>query len=30
MHRLKEVLDPEDLCNPGKIFPSPTPAKLLS
>jgi glycolate oxidase len=30
MHRLKEVLDPEDLCNPGKIFPSPTPVKLLS
>jgi glycolate dehydrogenase FAD-linked subunit len=30
MHRVKEVLDPEDLCNPGKIFPSPTPAKLLS
>jgi glycolate oxidase len=30
MHRIKEVLDPEGLCNPGKIFPSPTPAKLLS
>jgi glycolate oxidase len=30
MHRIKEVLDPEDLCNPGKIFPSPAPAKLLS
>jgi glycolate oxidase len=30
MHRVKEVLDPEDLCNPGKIFPSLTPAKLLS
>ncbi|HSF32763.1 MAG TPA: FAD-linked oxidase C-terminal domain-containing protein [Candidatus Tectomicrobia bacterium] len=30
MHRVKEVIDPENLCNPGKIFPSPTPPKLLS
>ena len=30
MHRVKEVLDPENLCNPGKIFPSSTPAKFLS
>jgi glycolate dehydrogenase FAD-linked subunit len=30
MHRIKEVIDPDNLCNPGKIFPSPTQAKLLS
>jgi glycolate dehydrogenase FAD-linked subunit len=30
MHRVKEVIDPDELCNPGKIFPSPTQAKLLS
>jgi glycolate oxidase len=30
MHRVKAVIDPENLCNPGKIFPSPTHAKLLS
>jgi glycolate oxidase len=30
MHRVKEVIDPDNLCNPGKIFPSPTQAKLLS
>jgi glycolate oxidase len=30
MHRVKEVIDPENLCNPGKIFPSPTQPKLLS
>jgi glycolate dehydrogenase FAD-linked subunit len=30
MHRVKAVIDPDNLCNPGKIFPSPTHAKLLS
>jgi glycolate dehydrogenase FAD-linked subunit len=30
MHRIKEVLDPDDLCNPGKIFPSPAPPRFLS
>jgi glycolate dehydrogenase FAD-linked subunit len=30
MHRVKEVIDPENLCNPGKIFPSPTQPKFLS
>jgi glycolate oxidase subunit GlcD len=30
MHRVKEVIDPEDLCNPGKIFPSPIRPKFLS
>jgi glycolate oxidase len=30
MHWVKEVLDPEDLCNPGKIFPSPAPPRLLA
>ena len=30
MHRVKEVIDPDDVCNPGKIFPSPTPPKFLS
>jgi glycolate oxidase len=30
MHRVKEVIDPDHLCNPGKIFPSPTPPKFLS
>ena len=30
MHRVKEVIDPDDLCNPGKIFPSTTPPRFLS
>jgi glycolate oxidase len=30
MQRVKEVIDPANLCNPGKIFPSAIPAKLLS
>jgi glycolate oxidase len=30
MHRVKEVFDPEDLCNPGKIFPAPTQPNFLS
>jgi glycolate oxidase len=30
MHRVKEVIDPENLCNPGKIFPSPVPPRLYS
>jgi glycolate oxidase len=30
MHRVKEVIDPDHLCNPGKIFPSPTQPKFLS
>jgi FAD/FMN-containing dehydrogenase len=30
MHRIKEIIDPDNLCNPGKIFPSPAQAKLLS
>jgi glycolate oxidase len=30
MHRVKEVIDPDNLCNPGKIFPSPTQPQLLS
>jgi len=30
MHWVKEVIDPDDRCNPGKIFPSPTPPRLLS
>jgi glycolate oxidase len=30
MHRVKEVIDPDDLCNPGKIFPSPTPPRFLA
>lgn len=30
MHRVKEVIDPDNLCNPGKIFPSSTQTKLLS
>jgi glycolate oxidase len=30
MHRVKEVIDPENLCNPGKIFPSPIRPKFLS
>jgi glycolate oxidase len=30
MHRVKEVIDPENLCNPGKIFPSPTPLRFLA
>jgi glycolate oxidase len=30
MQRIKEVIDPDNLCNPGKIFPTPTPPRLLS
>jgi glycolate oxidase len=30
MHRVKEVIDPDNLCNPGKIFPSPIQPKFLS
>jgi glycolate oxidase len=30
MHRVKEVIDPENLCNPGKIFPSSTQPRLYS
>jgi glycolate oxidase len=30
MHRIKEIIDRDNLCNPGKIFPSPAQAKLLS
>jgi glycolate oxidase len=30
MHWVKEVLDPDDLCNPGKIFPSPTRPRFLA
>jgi glycolate oxidase len=30
MHWVKDVLDPENLCNPGKIFPSPIPPRLLA
>jgi len=30
MHRIKEVIDPDNLCNPGKIFPSPTQPRLYS
>jgi glycolate oxidase len=30
MHRVKEVIDPGNLCNPGKIFPSPMQPKLLT
>jgi glycolate oxidase len=30
MQRVKQVIDPDHLCNPGKIFPSPTQRKFLS
>jgi glycolate oxidase len=30
MQRVKQVIDPDHLCNPGKIFPAPTPPKFLS
>jgi glycolate oxidase len=30
MHRVKEVINPDDLCNPGKIFPSSMQPKFLS
>jgi glycolate oxidase len=30
MRWVKEVIDPDELCNPGKIFPALTPVKLLS
>jgi glycolate oxidase len=30
MHWVKEALDPDDLCNPGKIFPTATPPRFLS
>jgi glycolate oxidase len=30
MQRVKQVIDPDNLCNPGKIFPSPTLPKFLS
>jgi glycolate oxidase len=30
MQRVKQVIDPDHLCNPGKIFPSPTQPKFLS
>jgi len=30
MHWVKEVFDPEDLCNPGKIFPSSTRPRFLA
>ena len=30
MHRVKEVIDPDNLCNPGKIFPSSTQPRLYS
>jgi glycolate oxidase len=30
MRGVKEVLDPNDLCNPGKIFPSATLPRLLA
>lgn len=30
MHWVKEVLDPDDLCNPGKIFPSSTRPRFLA
>jgi glycolate oxidase len=30
MQRVKQVIDPDQLCNPGKIFPSPTPPRFLS
>ncbi len=30
MQRVKQVIDPDHLCNPGKIFPSLTPPKFLS
>jgi glycolate dehydrogenase FAD-linked subunit len=30
MHRVKEVIDPENLCNPGKIFPSSVQTRLYS
>jgi len=30
MHRVKEVIDPDNLCNPGKIFPSPAQPRLYS
>jgi glycolate oxidase len=30
MRRVKEVIDPDDLCNPGKIFPSPTQPRFHS
>lgn len=30
MHRVKEVIDPENLCNPGKIFPSSIQPRLYT
>jgi glycolate dehydrogenase FAD-linked subunit len=30
MQRIKQVIDPDHLCNPGKIFPAPTQPKFLS
>jgi glycolate oxidase len=30
MHWVKEVLDPDDLCNPDKIFPSSTRPRFLA
>jgi glycolate oxidase len=30
MRRVKQVIDPDHLCNPGKIFPSSMPPRLLS
>jgi glycolate oxidase len=29
MQRVKQVIDPDHLCNPGKIFPSPTQPKFF-
>jgi len=29
MHRVKEVLDPDELCNPEKIFPLATRRALV-
>jgi hypothetical protein len=30
MQRVKQVIDPDQLCNPGKIFPSATQPKFLA
>jgi glycolate oxidase len=30
MQRVKEIIDPDNLCNPGKIFPSATRPRFLS